>query len=143
MNDVQYFEIQAAEPEKAAQFYAAAFGWQCTQQPNMPIEYWRIETEGIRGAILKRPAPLPAPRTGTNAYVCSMQVADSMRSRSASSRTTAALRCRSSPSPGGAGKATSLIRRAIRSAFSRSILTPVECCEAAPEFRAPISSFSF
>ena len=76
MNDVQYFEIQAAEPEKAAQFYAAAFGWQCTQQPNMPIEYWRIETEGIRGAILKRPAPLPAPRTGTNAYVCSMQVAD-------------------------------------------------------------------
>ena len=47
MNDVQYFEIQAAEPEKAAQFYAAAFGWQCTQQPNMPIEYWRIETEGM------------------------------------------------------------------------------------------------
>jgi predicted enzyme related to lactoylglutathione lyase len=76
MNDVQYFEIQAEEPEKAVQFYATVFGWKCTQQPNMPIEYWRIETEGIRGAILKRPAPLPAPRTGTNAYVCSMQVAD-------------------------------------------------------------------
>jgi len=76
MNDVQYFEIQAEEPEEAVRFYAAVFGWKFSQEANMPIEYWRIETEGIRGAILKRPAPLPAPSTGTNAYVCSMQVAD-------------------------------------------------------------------
>jgi len=76
MNDLQYFEIQAEEPEQAVQFYAVVFGWRFTQEPNMPIEYWRIENEGIRGAILQRPAPLPAPRTGTNAYVCSMQVAD-------------------------------------------------------------------
>jgi len=72
MNDVQYFEIQAEEPAKAVQFYAAVFGWEFTQEPNMPLEYWRMETEGIRGAILKRPAP----RTGTNAFVCSMQVTD-------------------------------------------------------------------
>ncbi len=76
MDDVQYFEIQADEPAIAVRFYAAVFGWKCTQQPSMPIEYWHIETEGIHGAILKRPASLPAPRTGTNAYVCSMAVTD-------------------------------------------------------------------
>jgi hypothetical protein len=76
MNDLQYFEIQADEPERAVQFYAAVFGWKFTQEANVPVEYWRSETEGINGAILKRPAPLPPPRTGTNAYVCSMRVED-------------------------------------------------------------------
>jgi predicted enzyme related to lactoylglutathione lyase len=32
MNDVQYFEIQAEEPEEAVQFYAAVFGWKFSQE---------------------------------------------------------------------------------------------------------------
>jgi hypothetical protein len=40
------------------------------------VEYWRIETGSARGGLLKRPAPtLPLP-SGTNAYVCSMEVRD-------------------------------------------------------------------
>jgi predicted enzyme related to lactoylglutathione lyase len=41
-----------------------------------PIEYWRIETQGTRGGLLARPAKTPPPQSGTNAFVCSMQVED-------------------------------------------------------------------
>ena len=40
------------------------------------MEYWRIETDGLRGGLLKRPAKTPPPEHGTNAFVCSMEVAD-------------------------------------------------------------------
>ena len=40
----------------------------------MPIEYWRIATDGVRGAILARPAAVPPPQSGTNAFVCSIEV---------------------------------------------------------------------
>ncbi|MGA9120457.1 MAG: VOC family protein, partial [Bacteroidota bacterium] len=43
---------------------------------NLPIEYWRIEMAGIRGGLLKRPASAPPPESGTNAYVCSLEVDD-------------------------------------------------------------------
>jgi len=69
-----YFEIQAEDPEKAAAFYSTVFGWKFTKDPNIPVDYWRIETEGIRGGLLKRPAKTPPPEFGTNAYVCSMEV---------------------------------------------------------------------
>jgi uncharacterized protein len=42
----------------------------------LPVEYWRIETDGPRGGLLQRPAAAPALEQGTNAFVCSMEVAD-------------------------------------------------------------------
>jgi predicted enzyme related to lactoylglutathione lyase len=38
------------------------------------IEYYRIDTNGISGGLLKRPAKIPPMESGTNAYVCSVQV---------------------------------------------------------------------
>jgi len=40
----------------------------------MPIEYYRIETNTINGGLLKRPANIPSPKQGTNAFVCSIEV---------------------------------------------------------------------
>jgi predicted enzyme related to lactoylglutathione lyase len=74
MNNVAYFEIQADDPQKAAAFYTAVFGWKCTIDPSLPIEYLRVEGGGPFGGILKRPVPVPSGPAGTNAYVCSMQV---------------------------------------------------------------------
>jgi predicted enzyme related to lactoylglutathione lyase len=76
MNTIAYFEIQSANPEKAAAFYQTLFGWRFTRAEQVPIPYWRIETEGIRGGLLQRPAATPPPECGTNAYVCSIEVAD-------------------------------------------------------------------
>lgn len=74
VNAPSYFEIQADNPQRAVAFYKTAFGWSFEKVENLPVEYWRIQTEGIRGGLLKRPAAAPAPRSGTNAYVCAMEV---------------------------------------------------------------------
>jgi predicted enzyme related to lactoylglutathione lyase len=76
MNAPAYFEIQATDVTRAIAFYKSAFGWTFTRVEGLPIEYWRIETDGVRGGILQRPVPAPAPEQGTNAFVCSMEVAD-------------------------------------------------------------------
>jgi predicted enzyme related to lactoylglutathione lyase len=76
MNSPTYFEIQTDNPERAISFYSGIFGWKFTEVPGMSVEYWRIETEGIRGGLLKRPAKHPGHEQGTNAYVCSMEVED-------------------------------------------------------------------
>lgn len=76
MNSPAFFEIQADDPERAVRFYAAVFGWQFTKVPGLPVEYWLIQAENMRGGLLKRPAPLQPPQSGTNAYVCSMEVRD-------------------------------------------------------------------
>lgn len=76
MNSVAYFEIQADNPEVAIAFYRTVFGWRFTREEGVPVPYWRIETNGMRGGLLKRPAPAPPPQSGTNAYVCSIEVAD-------------------------------------------------------------------
>jgi len=76
MNSPAYFEIQADDPDQAIGFYTAVFGWRFTKQVGLPTDYWRIQTEDIRGGLLRRPASAPPPRTGTNAYLCSMQVKD-------------------------------------------------------------------
>jgi len=76
VNNVAYFEIQADDPQKALDFYSDIFGWKFTKQEGLPIDYWHIETEGITGGLLKRPAKKPDSQQGTNAYVCSMEVAD-------------------------------------------------------------------
>jgi predicted enzyme related to lactoylglutathione lyase len=76
MNEPSYFEIQADALERAASFYARVFGWSFRKAEGMPVEYWRIETDGPRGGLLKRPAAARPTQSGTNAFVCSMEVKD-------------------------------------------------------------------
>lgn len=74
MNTIGYFEIQSSDPAREIIFYQAVFGWKFIKEEFVPIEYYRIETNGISGGLLKRPAPTPPTASGTNAYTCSVQV---------------------------------------------------------------------
>jgi predicted enzyme related to lactoylglutathione lyase len=74
MNAVAYFEIQASNPETAIAFYHKVFGWKFFKEELLPIEYYQIQTEGINGGLLKRPAKTPPPEYGTNAFTCSVMV---------------------------------------------------------------------
>jgi predicted enzyme related to lactoylglutathione lyase len=76
MNSIGYFEIQSSNPEREIGFYENIFGWKFTRQDSVPIEYYQIETSTINGGLLKRPGQVPPSESGTNAYVCSIQVAD-------------------------------------------------------------------
>jgi predicted enzyme related to lactoylglutathione lyase len=69
-----FFEIQADDVQWAVAFYQHVFGWTFNRQPNIPIEYWDIETGGCRGGLLQRPAKTPPSEHGTNAFVCSLEV---------------------------------------------------------------------
>jgi predicted enzyme related to lactoylglutathione lyase len=71
-----YFEIQADDPQRAIRFYVQVFGWTFTGVKGLPIPYWTIETGGSRGGLLKRPAKIPPPECGANAFVCSLEVAN-------------------------------------------------------------------
>jgi predicted enzyme related to lactoylglutathione lyase len=71
-----YFEIQADDTDRAIQFYSEVFGWTFSETKGLPIPYWRIETGGTGGGLLKRPAKTPPPQCGTNAFVCSFEVND-------------------------------------------------------------------
>jgi len=73
LNGPVYFEIQADNPNRAAWFYGEVFGWKFEKAAGL-VEYWRIETAGIQGGLLKRPAQVPPPLSGTNAFVCSVEV---------------------------------------------------------------------
>jgi predicted enzyme related to lactoylglutathione lyase len=68
-----YFEIQADDTQRAIGLYAGVFGWKFEEVQGLPVEYWRIETGGARGGLLKRPAPPPPPESGTNAFVVSIE----------------------------------------------------------------------
>ena len=74
MNGPSYFEIQVDATGRAINFYRGVFGWNFTKAEGLPIEYWRIETDGPRGGLLKRPAAAPPPGSGTNAFTCSSEV---------------------------------------------------------------------
>ena len=74
MNGHFYFEIQADDTQRAVDLYKGVFGWTFEQVYGLPVEYWRIETGGTRGGLLKRPAQPPAPQCGTNAFVVSIEV---------------------------------------------------------------------
>ena len=76
MNTIGYFEIQSSSPERDVKFYSAVFGWKFTRAEHIPIEYYQVETANMPGGLLKRPAPLPPPLSGTNAFVNSMEVAN-------------------------------------------------------------------
>jgi hypothetical protein len=77
MNTISYFEIQSENPAEAIAFYQEVFGWKFEREPLVPIEYYRMtDTTGIFGAILKRPAKTPPLECGTNAFTCSIEVAN-------------------------------------------------------------------
>ena len=69
-----YFEIQADDPKRAIDFYSKVFGWTFSEVNGLPVPYWRIETGGSRGGLLKRPAKTPPMECGTNAFVCSLEI---------------------------------------------------------------------
>jgi uncharacterized protein len=74
MNNVAYFEIHASNPKDLQAFYTAVFNWKFTKEEKLPIEYYRIETDGINGGLLKRPVCAASPERGANAFTCSMMV---------------------------------------------------------------------
>ena len=74
MNTIGYFEIQSSLPEREIKFYQAVFKWKFIKEEHLPIEYFLIETKGINGGLIKRPAKIPPVESGTNAFVCSIQV---------------------------------------------------------------------
>jgi len=85
MNRVVHFEIHAADPERAAKFYANVFDWQIKEWtvPGVQIpdenRYWLVTTgaagePGIDGGILFRRGPAPAEGQAVNAYVCTVEV---------------------------------------------------------------------
>jgi hypothetical protein len=76
MNTIGYFEIQSSNLLRDIDFYRKVFGWHFFKETDLPIQYYRIETNSINGGILQRPAQLPSPGFGTNAFVCSVEVAN-------------------------------------------------------------------
>ncbi len=74
MNTLQFFEIQSSQPEREIKFYHNVFDWTFSRDESVPIVYYRIETNGINGALLERPAKVPPKEHGTNAFACSFQV---------------------------------------------------------------------
>ncbi|GED21811.1 VOC family protein [Halomonas sabkhae] len=76
MNTHLYFEIQADSPERARHFYGDLFGWSFHHVPGLPIDYWRIDTGGMLGGLMQRPAATPPEACGTNAFTCSFEVTD-------------------------------------------------------------------
>jgi len=74
MNTIGFFEIQSSDPSREMKFYGTIFGWKFVRQESVPIEYYLIETNSIFGGLLKRPAQVPSPQQGTNAFVNSVQV---------------------------------------------------------------------
>lgn len=75
MNTIGFFEIQSSDPSREVSFYSSVFGWKFQRQNAVPIEYYLIETNGMRGGLLKRPAKSPTSEFGTNAFTCSVEVA--------------------------------------------------------------------
>jgi predicted enzyme related to lactoylglutathione lyase len=83
MNTIGYFEIQSSDPSRDITFYKSVFDWKFIRENDVPIEYYRIETKSINGGLLKRPAQIPPTESGTNAFVCSIEVVnfDSMQEK--------------------------------------------------------------
>lgn len=77
---VVHFEIHAADPERAIEFYRSAFGWEFPKWMEEP-EYWGVMTApegsdepGINGGLLRRRGGDPAEGAAVNAFVCTVQV---------------------------------------------------------------------
>jgi uncharacterized protein len=76
MNTISFFEIQSSSPLREIKFYKSLFGWKFIKDKFVPIEYYRTDTDTIYGGLLKRPAKTPPIEFGTNAFTCSIQVAN-------------------------------------------------------------------
>ena len=74
MNQLCYFEIQSSNPAREISFYQYVFAWTFTEVKGLPIQYYQIETQGIHGGLLERPAATPPTHCGTNAFTCSFEV---------------------------------------------------------------------
>ena len=84
MNRPVHFEIHAEDPERAAKFYQAVFGWDIKKWDNPAMEYWMVMTgkseagekyQGIDGGLLRRKGPAPVEGAAVNAYVNTVTVA--------------------------------------------------------------------
>lgn len=85
VNRVVHFEIHAADPERAAQFYGDVFGWEIQEWVipgvTLPQEhrYWMVGTgsadePGINGGLLVRRGAPPVDGQAVNAFVCTVGV---------------------------------------------------------------------
>jgi hypothetical protein len=77
MNRPTHFEIHAENPERAATFYTAVFGWKIHKWDG-PMPYWLIDTgegPGINGGMVPRRGDAPADGQPVNAYAITMKVA--------------------------------------------------------------------
>lgn len=74
MNAIGYFEIQSSNPQRDIKFYKSVFGWKFIRENYIPFDYYRIETGGINGGLIQRPAPIPPAEYGANAFVNSILV---------------------------------------------------------------------
>lgn len=75
-NAPSYFEIQVSDCARAIRFYSEVFGWQFTEVKGLPIEYWQIQTATYAGGLLNPGVAKPSGPQGTNAFTCSVEVAD-------------------------------------------------------------------
>ena len=80
-NRPTHFEIQVDDTARAVKFYTDVFGWEITKWDSPMMEYWMVMTApkdskelGINGGLLRRPAKVPSPTVGANAYVCTIDV---------------------------------------------------------------------
>lgn len=74
---VTHFEIHAANPQRAIEFYTKTLGWEFNQWADQP--YWLIktgpvETPGIDGGLVPRRGGEPEAMQAVNAYVCTVMV---------------------------------------------------------------------
>ena len=78
MPRVVHFEIHAADPERAVNFYQTLFGW-TFQKWEGPMDYWLIITgpddqPGINGGLVRRQGEIDG--QAVTAYVCTVDVTD-------------------------------------------------------------------
>ena len=78
MPRVVHFEIHAADPERAVNFYKTLFDWQF-QKWEGPMEYWVVTTgpddkPGINGGLMRRQGEIDG--QAVIAYVCTVDVPD-------------------------------------------------------------------
>ena len=79
MGRAVHFEIHAADPERAAEFYRAVLEWKVDRWGDQ--DYWLLTTgpdgtPGINGALTPRRGPAPDPDGPVSGYVVTHQVAD-------------------------------------------------------------------
>ena len=78
MPRVVHFEIHAADPDRAVNFYTTLFGWSF-QKWEGPMDYWLVTTgpneqPGINGGLVRRQGELDG--QAVIAYVCTVDVED-------------------------------------------------------------------